>query len=211
MLELLDRHHAATRDFHLRRGLFAPLTEVEQANADAIQSSFAGGVARGSASPDILAEIERLQANKTGWMSGLLLLVVSVAAFVGLGLRGGSGTGEAGSSALELLAMTVPILLFHEGGHYLAMRVFRYRNVRMFFIPGFGAAVSGQGYGAPGWKKVIVSLMGPLPGIAAAAVLGIVGIALHHPLAVKAAMLGVILNGFNLLPVLPMDGGRVVQ
>ena len=211
LMELIDRHHATVRDHHLRRRLFVPLSDAERATADAVAATFDAGAARGSASPEILAEIERVQANKAGWASSLVLLVVSVAAFVGLGLHGAGGDRPIGERVFELLAITVPILLVHEGGHYLAMRVFRYRNVRMFFIPGLGAAVSGQGYEAPGWKKVIVSLMGPLPGIVLGTALGVAGMWTHHPLLVKAAMLAVLLNGFNLVPVLPLDGGRVVQ
>jgi Zn-dependent protease len=109
------------------------------------------------------------------------------------------------------LLLLVPILFFHELGHYLAMLLFRYRNVRMFFIPLFGAAVNGQNYTAPGWKKVIVAMAGPLPGIVVGGVLACVGIVLHHALLMKAAMLTLLINGFNLLPVLPLDGGRIVQ
>ena len=35
------------------------------------------------------------------------------------------------------------------------MRLFRYSNVKMFFIPLLGAAVSGRHYNVPGWKKVV--------------------------------------------------------
>ena len=91
------------------------------------------------------------------------------------------------------------------------MRIFKYRNLRMFFIPFFGAAVSGQNYNVAGWKKAIVSLMGPLPGIFVGALVGCAGLLLHQPLLIKAATLTLILNGFNLLPVLPLDGGWVMH
>src|SRR2546423_417803 len=42
------------------------------------------------------------------------------------------------------LAWLVGVLLFHETGHFLGMRYFGYRDVQMFFIPLFGAAVRGE-------------------------------------------------------------------
>ena len=57
------------------------------------------------------------------------------------------------------------------------MRIFHYRNLRMFFIPLFGAAVTGRNWNVPGWKKALVSLAGPLPGIALGIFLGVAGIA----------------------------------
>ena len=79
----------------------------------------------------------------------------------------------------------------------------------MFFIPFFGAAVSGQHYNVPGWKKVVVSLMGPVPGILLGAALGIIGFIYHIAVLKQIAVVAVILNGFNLLPLLPLDGGWV--
>ena len=160
--------------------------------------------------PEVLAEVERLQERKSSRLGGLAILVLSLLMFVVIGTGGKSGW-TAGSQARQTLLILVPILLFHELGHYVAMRVFHYRNVRMFFIPLFGAAVSGTNYSAPGWKKVVVALMGPLPGIALGVVLGSVGIVLHHTLLIKIALISLLLNGSNLIPVLPLDGGRVVQ
>lgn len=166
--------------------------------------------AEGSAFPEVLAEVEKLQSRKSSLLGGAVILVLSLAMFVVIGTGGKSGW-TAGPQARQMLLILVPVLFFHELGHYVAMRVFGYRNVRMFFIPMFGAAVKGTNYSAPGWKKVVVALMGPLPGIFLGAVLGSMGIVLHNPLLIKIALVSLILNGSNLIPVLPLDGGRVVQ
>lgn len=149
-----------------------------------------------------LAEIEQLQHAQGTWTNAILVLAVSLAIFFGV--------GAAAWSARTALLL-IPILFFHELGHYLAMRAFKYGNVRMFFIPLFGAAVSGRHFNAPGWKKVVVSLLGPLPGIVVGAVLGLVGYLLDEPLLFEIALLMLILNGFNLLPILPLDGGWVLH
>jgi Zn-dependent protease len=146
----------------------------------------------------VLAEIDRLQRKKANWLTTFLTLVVSGALFYGIG---------AAAWSWKLAALLIPILLFHELGHYLAMLVFRYRNLRMFFIPLIGAAVTGRHYNVAAWKKAVVSLMGPIPGIAVGTALGIAAIILKHKLLLEVATLMVVLNGFNLLPILPLDGG----
>jgi Zn-dependent protease len=210
VLDLLDRHHAQVRDFHLSRRLFVPMSDTERSNTAALGVAYNEGAAGGFPYPEVLTEMERLQSKKTSWIGGLVILGISLLLFIAAGTGSGGGDDKQRFSR-DLLLLLIPILLFHELGHYLAMRVFRYRNVRMFFIPFFGAAVSGTNYNAPGWKKAIVALMGPVPGIVLGGGLGIAGIVLHHDLLIKAALLLLILNGSNLLPVLPLDGGRVVQ
>ena len=151
---------------------------------------------------DVLVELDKLQNKKTNWLSAVVVLAVSVLLFAAAG---------AAWRSWELVGLLVPILMFHELGHFVAMRVFKYRNTRMFFIPFFGAAVTGQHYNVPGWKKAIVSLMGPVPGIALGIVLGGVGLAVGPPLLVKGAIFMLLLNAFNLVPVLPLDGGWVMH
>jgi len=120
-----------------------------------------------------------------------------------------------GDHPIAFTAMLVGVLFFHELGHYLGMRAFGYRNVRMFFIPLFGAAVSGQKTTAKSYQEAIVTLLGPLPGLCLAAVLFGVGFLpaaapQRHLLGQATALLGLI-NGFNLLPIFPLDGGRLLN
>jgi Zn-dependent protease len=150
----------------------------------------------------VLIALEALQHRKPGWGSAIMLLVVSLLLFMG---------AASVQDLISSLVILIPVVIFHELGHYLAMLAFGYRNIRMFFIPFFGAAVSGQNYNVSGWKKSLVALAGPLPGIALGVVLGIVGIAANMPWVIDVALMLVILNGFNLLPMLPLDGGWVVH
>jgi hypothetical protein len=57
----------------------------------------------------------------------------------------------------------------------------------------------------------VVALAAPLPGILLGAPLGVVGLILREPKVVEVALLLLILNGFNLLPFLPLDGGWIVH
>lgn len=139
--------------------------------------------------------------KKPHWIKSLLILAVTVFLFISLGLLG---------STVEDILILVGVILVHEMGHFVAMYAFGYQDVRMFFIPLFGAAVSGRQTGVPGLERGIVALMGPLPGLLA----GIGFLAAHHvtgaEILARAGIVLLALNAFNLLPLFPMDGGRLL-
>lgn len=220
--DIIELHHAVIRDYYLARGIFRPLTprEASLAAAAAVaagQSSSAPDQALDAQAPrnsdatpqgqsrypEVLAEIARLQNRQSGWVALAILLIISIALFLGLGVPG--------VKTWSRLLTLVPILLVHELGHFVAMKAFGYRNLRMFFIPGFGAAVSGNHYNVPGWKQAVVALMGPVPSIFLGVVVGLAGIVFHIPTLLDIAFLTVLVNGFNLVPLLPFDGGRVLH
>ncbi len=196
--EVTEAHHATLRDFHLHRGVFVPRTESDQAQAMRVEQL----MHEGNRHAAVLIELERTQKRRTSWGSAILILVVSLGLFIGVG---------ATRWDWQFLWILIAILTFHEFGHYIAMRAFNYRNLKMFFIPLFGAAVMGQNFTAPAWKKVIVALAGPVPGIIVGIALGCAGWYYHHPLLNYAAILTLIINGLNLLPVFPLDGGRIAH
>ena len=109
-----------------------------------------------------------------------------------------------------LIAVTI-----HEGGHILGMRLFGYRNLGVLFVPFFGAAAIGQQRDVPLHKRVIVSLLGPVPGIfIGLALVGFAGaLSEEHArdLVAEVGLLFLALNYLNLLPIVPLDGGHIVQ
>lgn len=129
------------------------------------------------------------------------LLLTSLAMFVAVSvLRGGSSITE--------LATLVGVLMVHELGHALGMLVFGYSDVRIFFIPLFGAAAAGRKRNVTRWKEGVVLLMGPLPGLIAGTVLLLTG---ADGLLRTVALQLVAINAFNLLPLAPLDGGQLFQ
>lgn len=203
----VERLHADVREFHLARGVLTRLTQDERQTAVAFRSSMKSAEDTGSQYPAILAEVERLQNKKSSRSNTIILLLVSAALFIGAGMTNMGGNGF----SPKILAIIVAVLFVHEMGHWVAMRMFGYRNLKMFFIPFLGAAVSGQHYNVAGWKKVVVSLMGPLPGLVIGAGIGWLGVTLDQPQLITISLTALALNGFNLLPILPLDGGWVVQ
>lgn len=114
------------------------------------------------------------------------------------------------SFVLALLA----VIALHEGGHYLAMRAARYRNLAVFFLPGLGGLATGEKASAGPWEKLAVYLAGPLPGLllGAAGLAAMLAGAWQPPAWMRTFLVVcVVLNYINLLPVTPLDGGRIVE
>ncbi len=192
LLLALEQHHMLCRDDLVQRGVYQPVADLEVIDGE----SFSGE------DDAVLAAVRKKESNTQNWWSSLLILLVSMAAFFGVGVVAWSW---------KTTVMIVGVLFFHELGHYIAMRAFDYRNVKMFFIPFLGAAVSGRNHKVAGWKRVVVSLMGPVPGIMVGLVVGVFGFAQSNDLALSIAGMLMLLNGFNLLPCLPLDGGWVMH
>jgi hypothetical protein len=106
------------------------------------------------------------------------------------------------------LLIFVGVLFFHELGHYLGMVIFGYRDVRMFFIPFFGAAVAGKKERALLWQEAIILLLGPLPGLIVGCVLYFWNQTYSSTWLHQTARWLVYLNFLNLLPFEPLDGGK---
>ncbi|CAA6820515.1 MAG: Unknown protein [uncultured Sulfurovum sp.] len=113
------------------------------------------------------------------------------------------------------LPLLIVILIVHELGHYFAMRYFGYQDTSIFFIPFFGAAAKGEKEHVTPFEEYIVFLAGPLPGI-------IIGVGLYIAMLgnpelqestwiKEYALFSVLLNYLNLLPIYPLDGGKIVQ
>jgi hypothetical protein len=113
--------------------------------------------------------------------------------------------------AVDKLLILVGVLLFHELGHYVGMVGLGYRDVRMFFIPFFGAAVAGKRGRASQTREAIVLLLGPVPGIIFGVSAAFLALLTHDGTirTVSYYLLGI--NAFNLLPVAPLDGGRLAS
>lgn len=150
---------------------------------------------------EALAQLEQPPQDRT-WLQSATLLAITLIMFAGAGFF---------SYTPRELALLVGVLFFHEAGHYAGMRLFNYQDVKMFFIPLFGAAVAGRPTSVEGYKEAIVLLLGPVPGILLGAALGVVCMFYDLPLGRSAALMLLAINAFNLLPFLPLDGGRLLH
>jgi stage IV sporulation protein FB len=127
----------------------------------------------------------------------LLLFILSYALFV--------------QQDLIFIFLIVGVLFLHEFGHFAFMKIFRYENVRMLFVPLMGAFVHGKKESYNQWEQVLVILAGPIPGIIVGSVLWYYGFTGNIPVLKSASTILLVLNAINLLPVQPLDGGRLLQ
>src|SRR5258706_8857864 len=67
--------------------------------------------------------------------------------------------------SFKMLLMITAIVMFHELGHFFAMKFFKYKDLGIFFIPLLGAYVSGTKREVSQKESAIILLAGPLPGI----------------------------------------------
>ncbi len=102
----------------------------------------------------------------------------------------------------------VLMILAHELGHYVTIRNYGLPARLPQFVPLFGAYTVG---GIPESLEhdAYIALAGPMTGLGVAAICYWLGLQSHDNLWLAAAYLGSFMNAFNMLPVLPFDGGRV--
>jgi Zn-dependent protease len=104
----------------------------------------------------------------------------------------------------------VVLIFIHEMGHVFALRRHGIKASAPMFVPFMGAVIWARSLGDDAVTEARVGLAGPYFGAAAAAVVAIVGLATHTPLLEALGYIGFLLNLFNLLPVVPLDGGRAM-
>lgn len=110
----------------------------------------------------------------------------------------------------QFAAGFVLLLLVHETGHVLEAKRQGLPASAPMFIPFLGALITLKQMPENAWNEAKVAIAGPvIGGLGAAAVWGI-GEAIDSELLVALAFTGFFLNLFNLAPISPLDGGRIV-
>ena len=110
---------------------------------------------------------------------------------------------------LGLVIGFVLITLVHEIGHAVVIRAKGLRAGYMVFIPFLGGAVTMKDQARTAYDDAQIGLAGPIAGTFASLVALQIFKWTDHPLYLLIALAGFILNLFNLLPIGPLDGGRV--
>jgi Zn-dependent protease len=104
----------------------------------------------------------------------------------------------------------VVLLLVHEMGHVIALRREGIRATAPMFIPFLGAVISARSLGDNALAEARVGLAGPVLGSLGSAVCLLIWQLTGHGYWQALGYTGLFLNLFNLLPVVPLDGGRAM-
>ena len=103
----------------------------------------------------------------------------------------------------------IVLLFVHEMGHVLEARRQGLPVSVPVFIPFMGALISMKRLPRDAWREARLAIAGPLLGSTGALALYLAGTAYDSQHLKALAFLGFLLNLFNLLPVEPLDGGRI--
>jgi Zn-dependent protease len=104
----------------------------------------------------------------------------------------------------------VLLLLVHEMGHVIQLRREGIEASAPMFIPFLGAAVMAKSLGDDATAEARVGLAGPVLGTLGALALLPIAITTDDHFWYALIFTGLFLNLFNLLPVVPLDGGRAM-
>jgi Zn-dependent protease len=111
----------------------------------------------------------------------------------------------------EFAIGVVVMVLFHEFGHVWAARRKGIPVTAPFFIPFLGALIMLKRNPRDAVTEAYIAIGGPILGSAAAFVCFCLAWVTGHPLFYAIAYIGFVLNLINLLPIHPLDGGRIAN
>lgn len=158
--------------------------------------------------PFLARTVELLRKRAPSQGMQWLLLLISAALFVGIGwpLLG-----------LQFTIIILAVIVLHEGGHWLAMRLYGYENPHITLLPLLGGVTIGHETDPSASKRAWVALAGPLPGIVLGWVL--LSTLVGEPPAwtqtdtwfIGGVVVLLFINYLNILPVPPLDGAHVAQ
>ncbi len=148
-------------------------------------------------------------------MKALLLILLSSLKWGKLAMSGGtmllSLVVYAGIWGWRYAAGFIALLFAHEMGHYIAARQRGLNVGAPAFIPFVGAWIALKEQPVDVETEAYVALAGPLVGTGAALAVYLWARSEDSSLLLAVAYSGLFLNLFNLLPISPLDGGRVTS
>lgn len=112
---------------------------------------------------------------------------------------------------IEIYGWIMLFAFIHELGHMFAGIILKLKPKSLSFMP-FGISVTFETYEYKKMieiKKILVAIAGPLTNL----MICIVAIFLHIDLATKALIIysNILIALFNLIPIYPLDGGRILK
>lgn len=142
---------------------------------------------------------------------GLLILKLSKSAgAIKAALAGTALAGWAWLFNLEFAIGLIAALLIHEYGHVYAMKRAGLKVKGVYLLPFIGGvAVSERATSR--WQDFKISIAGPAFGTIGAVIAYLLWLETQHSALALFAAISLLLNLFNLLPMVPLDGGRILQ
>ena len=205
----------------------APYAASPWARHDAVAHARYGPLAAGPDSPDRSGDPPRADQPRSWFRRRLVPIGAAIIALLSklkallLLLPKLKLLASAGSMLVSIAAYTtiwgvwfavgfVVLLFVHEMGHVIALRREGIRASLPMFIPFLGAVISARSLGENAAAEARVGLAGPILGSIGAGLCVVIWQITGDDYWRALAFTGLFLNLFNLLPVVPLDGGRAM-
>lgn len=146
----------------------------------------------------------------TSKAKGLLLALTKVKALTTLGTMFISIAAYALAFGWPFAVGFVLLIFIHEMGHVIQLRREGVEASAPIFIPFLGAVIAVKSLGKDSAAEARVGLAGPILGTAGTLIPVAIWLATGSDLWRALAYIGFFINLINLLPVLPLDGGRAM-
>ena len=101
-------------------------------------------------------------------------------------------------------------ILIHELGHVAASAYLGVPVSAPIVLPGFGALIVQKKWAQSAWGEALIGIGGPIGGTFAGMLMWGIFLATGNGLFLGAAFFTFAINLFNMVPVFPLDGGRIV-
>lgn len=113
--------------------------------------------------------------------------------------------------SLQFALALIACLVFHEYGHIRAMKYFGMKTKGIYLIPFMGGLALSDERINTRWQDVVISIMGPTFGLLMSILSLIAYWVTDLDFFAGLAAFNALLNLFNLLPILPLDGGHILK
>lgn len=155
----------------------------------------------------------RKETRKPG-LVGLLSLALKLfksAKVIKVVLAGGSLAAYTWLFSFQFALALIGCLVVHEYGHVKAMKYFGMKTKGFYLIPFMGGMALSDEKINTRWQDVVISIMGPTYGLLLSFVCLLGYIFTDNIFFAGLASLSALLNLFQMLPILPLDGGHVIK
>jgi Zn-dependent protease len=151
------------------------------------------------------------------WGGGLTALVVGLAKFKYL-VFGGLKTFLSMFVTIWVYSLMfgwrfaagfVFLILVHEMGHVIAAKMVGLPVSAPLFIPFIGASIVMKENPRDAWTEALMAYGGPLAGCIGSWICWFIALQFHLNWVLAVASLSFLINLFNMIPVPPLDGGRI--
>ncbi len=153
------------------------------------------------------------EARKPGLIGlvSLGLKLLKSAKVIKVVLAGGSLAAYTWLFSFQFALALIGCLVVHEYGHVKAMKYFGMKTKGFYLIPFMGGMALSDEKVNTRWQDVVISIMGPTYGLFLALICLLGYIVTGNIFFAGLASLSALLNLFQMLPILPLDGGHVIK